>query len=168
MPSVIILDNVKQLDGAALASAFTSTRFSGRVVGSSVTAEVQNLATWFATGNNPNLDDEITRRSLPIWLDAGVEHPHEQDHFRHPDLKAWARENRRLLICAALTIIQYWYQAGKPLSTKAFGSFEAWTKIIGGILECAGIEGIPRQHQSIQEPSRPGYSSLEAVCSSLG
>jgi hypothetical protein len=141
MPDVVVLDNVKELNGAALASLFTSTRFSGRIVGSSDVDDVENNATWFATANNPNLNDEMTRRAVSIWLDAGVDHPEDRRDFRHSDLKKWARENRPGLIQAALTIIQYWFQAGRPLSTKGLGSFESWAQIMGGILETAEIDG---------------------------
>jgi hypothetical protein len=51
-------------------------------------------------------------------------------------------ENRRDLVKAALILVMWWVQQGKPLGvTGRVGSYEAWEAVIGGILNAAGIEG---------------------------
>ena len=66
------------------------------------------------------------------WLRAG---------FKHPLITEWARENRSALVHAALTVVQAWIAAGKPLHATRLGSFESWSGIMGGVLEVAGIPG---------------------------
>src|SRR5262245_40216249 len=77
MPRVVILDNVNELTGSALASVLTATLFKSRVVGSSNIGEAENQTLWLATGNNPNFSDELTRRSVPIILYTKVERPED-------------------------------------------------------------------------------------------
>src|SRR5215831_18113180 len=141
MPRVVILDNVNELGGSTLASVLTATRFKSRVIRSSNAGEVDNQTTWLATGNNPNLSDELCRRSAPITLYAKHERPEDRTVFKHPDLPEWALDQRPWLIWASLTIIQLWFQAGRPHGRKTLGGFESWARIIGGITECVGIEG---------------------------
>ncbi len=96
-----------------------------------------------ATGNNPAVSSEIARRTVRIRLDAKVDQPwlRPAESFRHPDLRDWARANRGQLVCAALTLIQGWIVAGRPMHSRTLGMFEAWTRVIGGILQVARIEG---------------------------
>ena len=53
----------------------------------------------------------------------------------------WAQENRSALVHAALTLIQAWIAAGKPLHGTRLGSFESWSGVMGGVLEIAEIPG---------------------------
>ncbi len=139
---LILLDNVVELGGEALAAALTATIWQGRVLGASKMARVPNDATWIATGNNVVLDDDMPRRVVPIRLDPGVERPEERQGFRHPDLIAWVRQNRSRLVSACLSLVEAWKAAGMPKgSAKPLGTYESWTGIIGGILEVAGVPG---------------------------
>jgi len=140
-PRAILLDNVKLLEGEALACCLTQTRFEDRLIGSSTSLRVPNLSLWLATGNNPELSDEITRRVLRIHLDAKVEDPDLRSSFRHPDLKRWATEQRADLIWSAVTLVQAWLAEGRPPGTKSLGKFESWSRVIGGLLDVAGVGG---------------------------
>jgi hypothetical protein len=66
------------------------------------------------------------------WLRAG---------FKHPLVAEWAKANRSVLVHAALTLIQAWIAAGRPLHTRRLGSFEKWSEVMGGVLEVAEIPG---------------------------
>lgn len=140
---IILLDNVKRrLASAELAAALTSEEWSDRVLGTNQTARVPNRAVWVATGNNVELDGEITRRSILIGLDAKRDRPWEGRVFRHENLLEWVTENRGELVWALLVLARHWIALGRPpCSGQLIGTYESWTRVIGGILECAGITG---------------------------
>lgn len=93
------------------------------------------------TANNPVLHTDIARRTVRIRLDPKVERPWTREGFHHPNLLAWVKDKRADLIRAILTIIQAWLHAGQPASkVKPLGSFESWTRIVGGLVTFAGYE----------------------------
>jgi hypothetical protein len=54
----------------------------------------------------------------------------------------WAKTNRAQLVWAALTLAKAWIVAGRPaFEGKALGTFESWSKTMGGILAVASIGG---------------------------
>jgi len=100
----------------------------------------------------------MPRRCYQIRLNAKSSQPHLRDgpepgkRFRIPDLKGWAMEHRIGLLAALLTLARAWYAAGKPKpKIKPLGSFEAWTLIIGGILEFVGVDGFMANATSMYE-----------------
>lgn len=103
--------------------------------------EVPNESTWIATANNPDISDEIARRTIPIRLDSGVERPWERSEFKHPQLVEWALEQRPHLVSACLSVIQIWVEAGMPKGQATLGSFEVWASVMGGVLDVAGVSG---------------------------
>jgi len=100
---------------------------------------------WIITANNPVFSSEIARRTIRIRLDAKVDRPWTRDPktFRHPDLLGWAKENRGMLIWAVLTMAEAWIVEGCPApeGLPTLGMFEDWIRVIGGILQVAGIPG---------------------------
>ena len=140
---MILIDNVKRrLASAELAAALTSEQWSDRLLGASEIVYVPNRAVWVATGNNVELDGEIARRSILIALDARRDRPWEGRTFRHPDLMEWVAENRGGLVWAMLILVRYWIARGRPsFSGRLVGSYESWTRVVGGILESAGVPG---------------------------
>jgi putative DNA primase/helicase len=97
------------------------------------------------------LSDEMTRRSVRIHLDSGLEYPEEGRKFRHPDLLAWARSRRGELIWAALILARAWIAAGRPPAPRKLGGFESWSEVIGGILENAGVDGFLGNLEELRE-----------------
>ena len=145
-PWFLVLDNLnKVLDSPALAIVLTQTYWEDRILGQTKHVHIPVWCVWVATGNNPTLSHEIARRSLRIRLDAKRENPHLRDpsEFRHPGLLVWIKENRSALVGAVLTLVQHWIASGRPKSKseQSLGGFESWAAVIGGILDCAGIEG---------------------------
>lgn len=142
--SVVLIDNLRRrLDSAALSSAITSSFWEDRILGRSETVKIPVACAWTATGNNPALSNEMVRRTIRIRLDAMTDQPWLRNKFRHPDLREWAGNNRPHLVWAALTLIQNWIAAGHPQPKNTFplGMFESWSRVMGGIMECAGISG---------------------------
>jgi len=138
----VLLDNIHgQVDSSTLASILTATTWSDRLIRTSQILQLPNRATWIATGNNLTTALEIARRSIWIRLDSGEETPWTRKNFRHSDLRSWVLENRGLLLEATLTLVQAWIDAGRPSGKRTLGSFESWSRTIGGILEVAGVPG---------------------------
>lgn len=139
--AAIQIDNVTMaLDSGELAMAITIPYWSDRLLGSSQTVSYPVRCAWALTANNPLLSTEIARRSIRIRLDSKTDRPWEREEFRHKELMGWVDDNRGELIWAGLTMIQSWIRDGcRSYSGKSLGSFEAWSRVIGGILEHIGM-----------------------------
>lgn len=138
---VIHIDNLTgPLDSGVLAAALTCDVWDDRILGSSKLAFVPVRSAFVCTANNPDLSNEIGRRCVEIRLTPKTAEPEERTDFRHPDLKTYVEENRAHLVWSAHVLILNWLQAGRPGFSirRGPGSYENWTKVIGGILETAG------------------------------
>lgn len=140
---VVLIDNLRRrLDSASVASVITSTVWEDRILGKSENVLIPVRCAWVATGNNPALSSELTRRTIRIRLNAQTDRPWLRTSFHHPNLRAWASEHRGDLVWAALTLARGWIVAGRPEPECAtLGMFEGWTRVIGGILAHAAIPG---------------------------
>jgi hypothetical protein len=141
--AAIQIDNVTMaLDAGELAMALTIPYWSDRLLGSSQTVSYPVRCAWALTANNPVLSTEMARRSIRIRLDSKTDRPWEREEFRHKELMGWVDEHRGELIGAGLTMVQAWIVAGRPgFSGKMLGSFEGWSRILGGILEHISVTG---------------------------
>ena len=141
-PPVVFVDNLRRrLDSSALAAAITAPVWGDRILGKSETVHIPIRCAWVATGNNPALSDEMTRRAIRIRLDAKQDRPWLREGFKHANLREWAKENRADLVWAGLTLAQNWIAVGRPKPDKTLGMFQGWVDTIGGILLAAGIPG---------------------------
>ena len=167
-PTVVLIDNVHALSSAALSAAITAEIWSGRIISTSQLARLPVRCAWVATGNNPTLSQEITRRTVRIRLDADVEHPWERTNFRHPDLRGWVRANRSNLVEAALTLIQAWITTGQPNGPVSFGMFEAWSRVLGESWRPRGSKASLRTAAiSITRPTTTVESGLSSSAAGL-
>jgi hypothetical protein len=140
--STVFLDNLRaRLDSSALASAITTPLWRDRILGHSTIAHIPVRCVWIATGNNPALSNEMARRAIRIRLDARMDRPWLRETFKHENLRSWYRDNRARLVWAALTLVQNWVSEGMPPADQALGMFEDWARVMGGILDAAGISG---------------------------
>jgi hypothetical protein len=140
--AAILFDNVKgKVDSPSLEGVLTSEVWQDRVLGSTGNIHAVNRAAWVFTSNNAELSLDMARRCIRIRLDQGVERPFDRaaSEFVHPDIEGWTRGNRARLVSAALTLIQAWQ--GDRREVRTLGSFEAWSQVIGGILNVAGYGG---------------------------
>jgi hypothetical protein len=143
----VVFDNVdRPLEHASLALALTATEWSGRILGRSEAARYPIRATWSANGNNVLLRGDLARRTYVCTLVAESSQPWRTQTtdagFRHPDIASWAKAHRGELLAACLTLARNWFALGCPEpSTPCLGKFEAWCRVIGGVLEAAGING---------------------------
>ena len=88
------------------------------------------------------------RRATWIRLDSKEDCPWERTgpaderSWKHHPLLGWAAEHRSELVWATLVLAQNWIVTGRPrFSGRTLGSYEAWSSVVGGILEAADIEG---------------------------
>jgi len=140
--AAFLIDNVTRLDSAVLSAALTADIWDDRLLGRNQTVRLPIRWVWAATGNNAIVSTDIARRAIRIRLTPEDERPWLRRDFRHPELSAWTAKHRGELIYAALTLIQAWVAAGRPeADVTPLGSFENWTRVMGGILQHAGVPG---------------------------
>ena len=138
----MFIDNLgRRLDSATVSAAVTAPSWEDRILGLSEMVRLPVRCVWVASGNNPSVSNEISRRSIRIRLDAKTDQPWLREKFKIPNLRVWVKENRGQLIWAALTMIRAWLAAGRPAGSRKLGMFEQWAETIGGILDVVGIPG---------------------------
>lgn len=146
---VVKLDNVKgAVNSPALEGALTERVWTDRILGGNTSVRVPIRASFSITANNARPSTDLNRRQVPIRLDAKVERPFRRSGpapgrtWRHL-LPEWAIAHRADLVRAALTLVRWWVQRGMPAGAaeRAMGSFEAWSAVMGGILQASGVEG---------------------------
>jgi hypothetical protein len=139
----ITIDNVEsKLYDENLATVLTLSYWTDRVLGTNKSINVPNRACFVATGNNIKLGGDIPRRCYWVTINPQTSRPELRSGFRHSDLLAYVREHRGELVAALLTLVRGWYATGCPVpSCPIVGSFEQWSKTVGGVLESAGITG---------------------------
>lgn len=155
-PPFIFIDNVRhKIDSSALASVMTCSTWEDRILGKTEMINLPVNCGWVATGNNPTLSSEMTRRTVRIRIDAEMDRPGQRtkDQFKHPELLLWVKENRARIISSILTLVQAWIKAGKPTSETRIGSFEEWSDVMGGILKVGGINGFLENLNAFYEDS---------------
>jgi hypothetical protein len=138
---LVVFDNVVEpLGGDVLCALLTAPWWSSRALGRSSMLELRNDAIVVATGNNPAVRGDLVRRTVRIRLNTHAERPQDRDcdQFVHPNLLQWCQEQRGRIVHAILTLINRWIADGSPPGASQLGSFETWTRIVGGILQSAG------------------------------
>ena len=158
------MDNVTHLRSTSLAAALTSEYWRGRRLGKSEMIEVRNDTTWLATGNNVGLSDELTRRVIPIRLDAGVERPEERRGFRHKNLPVWVRAHRTELVSACLSLVQAWVAKDMPHADKVLGRYELWAGVMGGILGVSGVSGFLSGRERLYQEADKETTEWASLC----
>jgi hypothetical protein len=129
------------VDSGTLAMAWTARHWRDRILGGNKEARVKIRTIFVSTGNNVTFSRELERRIVPIELLASIENPSLRTGFRHDPLLDWARENRRALVEACLTLCQRWIVAGMPPGNSTMGSYESYARTMGGILAACGVSG---------------------------
>jgi len=142
--AAILIDNLTRvLDSGVLASALTATTWGGRILGVNENLHAPVRCAWVVTANNPTMSTEIARRCVRIRLDPHVDRPWQRgaEQFRHHPLGTWADSHRGELIWATATLVRAWIAGGRPGGTAMLGSYEQWSRVIGGILAINHIGG---------------------------
>lgn len=137
---MVLIDNVDHpLGGAAIDAALTGTEWRDRILGRSEMVTAPLLATWFATGNNPQILGDTVRRVLPIRIESSDEKPEERTGFAHSPLDTYISEQHPHLVAAALTVLRAHAVAGSPVpGFKSWGSFDGWSDRVRAAIVWAG------------------------------
>jgi hypothetical protein len=141
--------------------ALTQQRLKIRLLGYSRHVDVPINSAFFATGNNLEIGNDLTRRTLLCQLDAGMERP-ELRSFKSNVLEA-ARTDRGRLVAAVLTILRAWHLARTTIGVEPLGSFEDWSSRIRSPILWLGRED-PCDSISTVRESNPYRSVFQTPC----
>lgn len=137
--SVLFFDDVKVFNARPYIQAITSPTVGGRLLGKSESVQRPNNFLWCGTGNNTYFGEEMERRVVPIRLNAKTADIQSRT-FARKNFRAWVLEERGELIRAILTLVQHWIsQESPPFEERSLTSFEAWARVVGGVLAAAGV-----------------------------
>jgi hypothetical protein len=168
---VIVFDNMYMpkgwddipypVDSPVLSAALTLRRWTDRILGGNTEVDLPINCVWMGTGNNVEFSRELARRVVPIRLDAGRERPWERTDFKH-ELPEWAIANRRELVVACIILIRRWISEGMPAGSERLGSYEAYSRTMGGILGTIGVEGFlaNKVKAAASDPESPRWGAL--------
>ncbi|MCC7542371.1 MAG: bifunctional DNA primase/polymerase [Deltaproteobacteria bacterium] len=139
---VILLDNVNTtMGGASFENALTATAYGGRVLGGNTSWTGPLVVTWYATGNNVSISDDMHRRVCHVRLLSKVERPEERTDFKHFPLMPYVRAKRAELLCAALTILRGYHVAGRPSQgLDGWNTYEDWGALVREAVVWAGLD----------------------------
>jgi hypothetical protein len=162
------IDNLSaHLNSGKFAAALTATQWDDRVLGINKGVDAPVQCIWVATGNNPTLSGELTRRSVRIRLEPNTDTPEERTGFKIEDLSGWAKDHRSDLVRAALVMVRHWIQSGRPgpvEGTIEEASYRLWWKVIGGILGAAGYQGFLANRREFRERANTERAAHAAFC----
>ena len=168
-PQIILLDNVEcELGGPTINKCVTDRIYEDRVLQKSETAQVPVLAQIWVTGNNVQVVEDTRRRVCHCRIEPSCERPETRDGFKHPDVKGYARSNRKKLLCAALTILRGYFSAGKPKQDLIpWGSFEGWSSVVRSSLVWAGLPDVAHCMMSVNTQDDELLAGMESIVSAF-
>jgi len=167
---IVILDNVEGiLSSEALAVVLTAGQYAGRILGQSRRIELPARTFWMANGNNVQLGGDMARRVWVTRIDPQMAMPWLRTEFRHRDLIGWILGNRGAIVAAVLTLVQAWIRAGRPAPRQVppVGGYEAWRDTVGGIMECAGLDGFLANANEIYLEADTGLREWESFLGAI-
>jgi putative DNA primase/helicase len=145
---------MRPLESGTLAAALTALVWEDRILGQSRMIRAPVRCVWLAAANNSILSRELIRQSVRIRIDPIVDRPWLREDFRHRNLREWVRTHRSSLVWAALTLVRAWLATGQPEpELRPLGSYEAWSRVMGGILQVAGVEGFLANLNEFYDPA---------------
>ncbi|HMB08253.1 MAG TPA: hypothetical protein VKP69_31550, partial [Isosphaeraceae bacterium] len=134
---LVLFDNAATgypIGGPTLDAALTGGTWSGRVLQvSKFATDVPLCAVFFSSGNNLGLKGDTLRRIVLSQLESTDERPEERDNFKIPRLLDHVRARRGILAVHALTILEAYHVAGRPIPAPKpppMGSFEGWNDLV--------------------------------------
>jgi len=170
----LIFDNVRGSFGhGPLEMMLTTGRWTDRILGVNQNVDLPVNVVVMATGNNIRVVGDMPGRIITCRLETDLEKPRERTGFKYPDLLGHVKDNRPLLVVAALSIPAAYIKAGSPTQKlKAFGGFEQWSALVRGCLVWAGrpdpLETLPQKPAEVRvEDEREELRALMAAWSEL-
>lgn len=134
----ILLDNLKaHLSSAPLESFLTSSKISGRLMGTNHEAAPDLTCHVFITGNALTVSPDMRRRSLFVELFCEYERPEERPIKRYLD-DTGLLALRSQLLSACWAVLRHWNAHDRPRPLQSHNSFRAWADTIAGMVDAAG------------------------------
>lgn len=132
-----------------------------RILGQSELLETTNDIQFTFSSNGDTYVTDITTRSVIVNLyREGLEIP----DFNIEDPVEYVRENRVEIIAEMAGLIEYWKRKGQPMINGIQSRFGKWAKIVGGILDRAGIQGFePHAETEFLDATEDEIYKLRAV-----
>lgn len=175
----VLFDNIEGPFGdSALNRALTTTSWKERLLGGNEEPRYPLLWTPWSTGNETQPVADMRRRVVPIRLFAKTEDPHDRAGFKHSNLLGHVRAHRAQYVSHALTVLRAFVLARKPQAgatlvgstpapVKELGSFEDWSRVVGGAVRWAtGIDPL-RSRKLLEKIVDPKKEALRAVLEAL-
>jgi hypothetical protein len=138
---VFLLDNTTgRISSSSLESFITASRVTGRILGTSTTVEATKNTLVMITGNHVSLSDDMARRTVVAELTVEG-NPAARVIENRLDEHA-ILELRPRILAALHALVRAWAEAGKPAAKEVNPNFVAWSQVIGGIVERAGLGSV--------------------------
>jgi hypothetical protein len=136
---IIVIDNVRRLlEGDLLCQLVEQRSLGLRPLGTSDKIDVLNCFTVYATGNNAQVTADLGRRVIRPALDANMANPEKKEHARKR-LREEVLARRGEYVAAALTVVLYYRQAGRPNALPWLASYGLWSDNVRSALVHLGL-----------------------------
>lgn len=138
---VIFMDNVYgSLKSATLDQMLSSEEGTGRAMGGHGLFHAKNQSLLMVSGNQNEGNEDAARRFLLLDLfepaDITERTPAEDELLDDAKMKTAAWRSRMLSICWAF--VKHWHDQGMARGSVQMQTFERYSWLLGGIVECAG------------------------------
>jgi hypothetical protein len=164
---VIFLDNMKgSIRSATLDQLITSKVLTFRAMGGQSIVTLRNDAPVLVTGNDLEKDEDSFRRFLQCLLfETGDPNKRKVANLLDDDVladPAWRMD----ALAALWSFISHWDAKGRPMGKTTLGSFEAFSRLMGGIVTACGYAD-PLERPSEHEGVSPEVADFRALCQGL-
>lgn len=159
----VFFDNVRSgLDSPSIEQMMTSGESTGRAMGGHGVFGAKNTMLLLVTGNRLELNEDTQRRFLVVDLFEKGE-PAERvvgsllsESVMRAD--AW----RKMALECLYAMVKAWFDAGMPKGETELGSFEEYSRVIGGIVKSAGFADplVPAEIPDAINPERAEFEDL--------
>jgi hypothetical protein len=165
--SMLFLDNIQhKVENADIAAALTAGTWTDRILGGSNNATIPIRVTWIMAGNRVPFSEDMMRRNVPIFMDAATKNPaadRADEYYKHHPLHSVLMERRADHVWACHVLVQHWVSKGCPAGSVSMQSFTEWVRVLGGILETAGIQGFLSNRKTYMVAQNEDQSVIEEV-----
>jgi hypothetical protein len=141
---ILVFDNcVGAIGSPVLDMLLTSQFYRSRLLGMNEEVTLCQMLSVYVTGNAIYAFGDTARRIYWVSLQPDEAPTFTGRQYKHEHIDVWALEHRLELLRHFLIMCRAWHIAGRPSPKRVprIQSFEAWSELLGGILEFAGIEG---------------------------
>lgn len=142
-------NNKGYINNSVLEGFVTCENFSDRVLGKNQIINLPNEIDVSLSGNiGIGYTPDLINRSRFVRLFLAIENANERE-FKIPNLHEYIKENRSKILSALYSLVKNWYDKGMPKGSVPFASFPEWSRVCGGIMECAGYGNPCKTNQEI-------------------